>query len=501
MKKLYICCIALLLSSLSFSQLRLSVLGGPQWASVNESNSIPGWDSTTKPNYTKRTSINIGLLADVPIGESGRWFLQPGVFYSGKGRKYAQVNDTVTAAISDTLLYNNNFYTNYIDIPVSIAHKFPLGKKSSFLVSAGPYLALFFNGKNTIETRAYSTNKFNKEEINIDAGKATNKVKTSDFGVNVRAGFELGSILLTAFYSQGFTNFYTASYDGTFKHRVIGASVGFGLTKAQARKPKDRDKDGVPDVQDLCPTIAGTVATNGCPDADNDGIADANDKCPQLAGLPKYSGCPIPDTDKDGINDEEDKCPEMAGLPKYNGCPIPDSDGDGINDEADQCPDKAGTPDFNGCPIPDSDGDGLNDKEDKCPQEAGSKENNGCPEIKKEIVEKVNYAAKNIFFDLNSDKILQKSFDALNEVAEILKENSALRLSIEGHSDNAGKANYNLALSQKRAEAVKAYLIAQGIDPGRLAAQGFGQEKPIADNKTSQGRAQNRRVELKLEQD
>lgn len=92
------------------------------------------------------------------------------------------------------------------------------------------------------------------------------------------------------------------------------------------------------------------------------------------------------------------------------------------------------------------------------------------PRNQKEIVEKVNYAAKNIFFDLNSDKILQKSFDALNEVAEILKENSALRLSIEGHSDNAGKANYNLALSQKRAEAVKAYLIAQGIDPATCRA-------------------------------
>lgn len=143
----------------------------------------------------------------------------------------------------------------------------------------------------------------------------------------------------------------------------------------------------------------------------------------------------------------------------------------------------------------------MNDKEDKCPTEAGTRENNGCPEIKKEIVEKVNFAARNIFFDLNSDKILVKSFSSLNEVALILRNNPALRLFVEGHSDNIGNPSYNLALSQKRAEAVKDYLVKQGIDISRMSAIGFGQERPIADNKTAAGKAQNRRVELKLAQD
>ena len=79
--------------------------------------------------------------------------------------------------------------------------------------------------------------------------------------------------------------------------------------------------------------------------------------------------------------------------------------------------------------------------------------------------------------------------------------NPTLRLSVEGHSDNMGKPASNLSLSQKRAEAVKNYLAQNGIDANRLEAKGFGQEKPVADNSTPEGRAANRRVELKLSQE
>jgi OOP family OmpA-OmpF porin len=233
-------------------------------------------------------------------------------------------------------------------------------------------------------------------------------------------------------------------------------------------------------------------------DRDGDGILDNVDQCPDQFGYAKYQGCPIPDTDKDGINDEEDKCPTVAGFAKYQGCPVPDTDKDGINDEEDKCPTVAGVARYQGCPVPDTDNDGVNDEEDRCPTLAGTSENGGCPEVKKEIVARVTHAAKNIFFATNSARLLQTSNKALNEVARIMNEDPALKLDIDGHTDNTGKAGYNLSLSQNRANSVKTYLVRKGVDSTRLHATGYGRTKPKASNKTPKGRAMNRRVEMKL---
>lgn len=238
----------------------------------------------------------------------------------------------------------------------------------------------------------------------------------------------------------------------------------------QAEPPKDRDNDGIVDSLDACPDVAGIAALQGCPDKDGDGIADKNDKCPDIAGLARYEGCPIPDTDKDGINDEEDKCKDVPGVARYQGCPVPDTDKDGINDE-----------------------------EDKCPNLSGVKENQGCPLIAEEIKKKVDYAAKNIYFNTGSAKLLNKSFKGLNEVVKIMKDNPDLKLTIDGHTDNVGKPEKNQVLSENRAAAVKKYLAGKGIEESRLTSAGHGQDQPIADNKSAKGRAQNRRVELKLD--
>lgn len=233
-------------------------------------------------------------------------------------------------------------------------------------------------------------------------------------------------------------------------------------------------------------------------DRDGDGITDDIDQCPDVAGLAKYNGCPVPDTDKDGINDEEDKCPTVPGMAKYNGCPVPDTDKDGINDEEDKCPTVAGVARYQGCPVPDTDNDGVNDEDDKCPTIAGTRENNGCPEVKEEIVKKMEYAAKRIYFITGSAKLSSKSNAALGEVVKILNDDKDLKLSIEGHTDNVGKDEYNQTLSEKRAASVRTYLVTKGVDESRLTSAGFGEMQPIADNKTAAGRSKNRRVVMKL---
>jgi len=256
----------------------------------------------------------------------------------------------------------------------------------------------------------------------------------------------------------------------------------------------DRDSDGIADKDDSCPDVAGLAAFKGCPDSDGDGIADKDDRCPDLKGSAELKGCP--DSDKDGIADLDDKCPNTIAGYKVDatGCPM-DNDKDGIVNEEDACPDKAGNIAMKGCP--DTDGDGVADNEDRCPTVKGNIANKGCPEIAVEDVKKITQIASKIFFETNSDVLKVASLAQLDELSEILKRYEAANLIIEGHADSQGEDAYNLALSQKRTESVKTYLMGKGIMESRLTAIGYGESKPIADNNTSLGRAKNRRVELK----
>jgi outer membrane protein OmpA-like peptidoglycan-associated protein len=204
----------------------------------------------------------------------------------------------------------------------------------------------------------------------------------------------------------------------------------------------------------------------------------------------------VKDTDGDGVPDETDACPDVKGLAAMKGCP--DTDGDGITDKDDKCPGEKGLIKYNGCPIPDTDKDGINDEEDKCKDVAGVASNMGCPEIAAATVERINKAASSIFFATGSAKLLAKSNIALNNVVAVLKANPDYKIDINGYTDNQGNADKNRALSEARAAAVSDYFVKKGIDAGRLSSAGFGDENPVADNKTAAGRAKNRRVELKL---
>ena len=278
----------------------------------------------------------------------------------------------------------------------------------------------------------------------------------------------------------------------------------------------DRDGDGIKNGPDKCPDTPedadGFEDDDGCPDLDDDkdGIADTDDECrtepEDTDGFEDANGCPDPDNDQDGVLDGEDNCPVVPGTPDLQGCP--DTDGDGFMDDEDQCPedaeDKDGFEDDDGCPEHDNDGDGFLDAEDKCPGEPevinGVDDDDGCPDEGESKVrvtaEKIEILEK-VFFDSGRATIQGRSFDVLNQVASVMRSQRQIRLlRVEGHTDSRGNDDANLELSQRRADAVKVYLEGRGIDAGRLQAVGYGETKPIADNDSSAGRADNRRVEF-----
>ncbi len=255
--------------------------------------------------------------------------------------------------------------------------------------------------------------------------------------------------------------------------------------------PPDTDKDGIADVQDKCPKKPGVASGQGCPDADGDGIVDSKDRCKLVKGQAKFQGCK--DTDGDGVGDPDDKCVDSKGPADNEGCPR-DTDKDGIIDREDRCPKQKGPKQHKGCP--DRDGDGIADVDDKCPTIKGVKEEQGC--LPKAVAEKFSGTFEGIYFKTGSAKIRKKSFPILDEAIILLGEWPELRVRIEGHTDDRGRDEKNLKLSQERADAVKAYFVEHGLKADRFESIGYGETKPIGDNKTRDGRAANRRIEINV---
>jgi outer membrane protein OmpA-like peptidoglycan-associated protein len=249
-------------------------------------------------------------------------------------------------------------------------------------------------------------------------------------------------------------------------------------------------------------------------DPDGDGIAGPADKCPNVAedrdGFQDEDGCPDPDNDNDGIPDLRDRCmnePEdKDGYDDDDGCPDPDNDSDGVLDAKDKCPnepeDRDGYQDEDGCPDPDNDDDGIVDARDKCPNEPETKNNyqddDGCPDEVPAAVKRFTGIIEGIFYKTGSADILPNSYPMLDRAVRVLQEYADVNLEISGHTDNRGSASYNHDLSQRRAESVRMYFLARGINPARLTSIGYGFDRPIASNRTASGRAKNRRTEFRL---
>jgi outer membrane protein OmpA-like peptidoglycan-associated protein len=283
--------------------------------------------------------------------------------------------------------------------------------------------------------------------------------------------------------------------------------------------PQDQDHDGIKDNVDRCPKdpedLDNFQDQDGCPDPDNDndGIPDLKDKCPNdpedKDGFYDGDGCPDLDNDKDGSPDLKDQCPNVAedldGHQDDDGCPDFDNDNDGVPDSVDKCmtnpEDRDGFKDEDGCPDLDNDEDGVPDSVDKCRDTKGVPENQGCPmpvveKPKPKEIQRGRVVLRGVNFEFSSAVLTGDSYAILEQVFESLKEWPEVKIEIRGHTDNVGSDDANRKLSQRRAESVRDYLISRGIDPWRLQAVGFGETDPIAENKTAEGRALNRRVEL-----
>jgi outer membrane protein OmpA-like peptidoglycan-associated protein len=277
--------------------------------------------------------------------------------------------------------------------------------------------------------------------------------------------------------------------------KILDLYGGLKLPIIQTKR-KDTDGDGILDRNDLCKKVPGIPEKMGCPpaekakqelenvvlkkDSDDDGVMDEDDDCPQKAGTKENNGCPIADKDKDGIPDDKDKCPEEAGEVTNNGCPLVDEKDDKDSNEVSN----------------DKDGDKIADDKDACPNVAGSVANNGCPITLKEV-EAFRQDVREIYFNSGSSLVNLNSAERLKSAMKVMNKFPDIYWIIEGHTDSAGSAYSNQRLSEARAESVKLFFIKNGIEQSKISSMGYGELRPQTTNATANGRAKNRRVEIR----
>lgn len=368
----------------------------------------------------------------------------------------------------------------YIPLHARAVLNFPAGEHVGFLLGAG-----------------YSYSRF-------DDG-----YDFSDHGPSGNAGMRLGLGEMTSIRIDVYVDYVPSPDNGAKENWHWGIQPGLSfMLGGRDTGPRDRDADGVPDDVDECrDTPEGDrVDARGCTvrDADGDGVFDDADACPDTPSGDRVDakGCSLPkDADGDGVTDDVDACADTPAGEQVDekGCPLPkDADGDGVTDDVDACADTpTGTQvDERGCPR-DTDGDGVSDADDRCPSTPSGVEvdGEGCqvlfePTRKTLILEGVN-------FETGSATLTSEAQAILDGVAEALVAHDTIRVQVTGHTDNTGGRALNQRLSRDRAESVRQYLVSKGVPEDRLTARGMGPDEPVASNRTAEGRAQNRRVELR----
>jgi len=236
-------------------------------------------------------------------------------------------------------------------------------------------------------------------------------------------------------------------------------------------------------------------------DDDNDGVINELDQCRSTPLNVKVDKCGCaPDNDCDGIKDYQDKClgyPTSQHIVDKTGCPK-DSDSDGVADFEDNCPFTASgfSVDKMGCPA-DTDQDGILDDKDICSNTPNDMkiDKHGC------LVKfnKLKIDPLSINFSLDSSEIPLKYYGQMEEISKILKYYPQTEARIDAYTDDIGPSDYNLKLSEQRAQKVKSFFIDTfGLNPVKLKVIPHGESDPIADNSTEEGRQKNRRVIITL---
>jgi len=405
------------------------------------------------------------------------------------------------------------------NVGASLEYYFPSHAKGNIGLMAFGQTG-FVDGRIPPSEVTYPTDRFHTK-IDLLGGGIFYTISINDV-IYPRASFGLSNIWFTAKAGDGQELPYNST--GTYSRYMLAFNgnlgVRFMLTKNMSinldggiivGKNDYLDNVKVGNSNDMLYTANAGISYyfGRLKDSDGDGVPDSRDMCPNTPLNVKVDefGCPL-DSDGDGVPDYLDKCPNTPTGVKVDatGCPL-DSDGDGVPDYLDKCPN---TPtgvkvDVNGCPL-DSDGDGVPDYLDKCPNTpmGVQVDADGCP-IKKETViivqpKEIESVVLNgdANFEFNKSVLLPNAYPVLDSLVSTMLKHHDYKWEIGGYTDGIGSVNYNIKLSQRRAQAVVDYLVSKGVKNNKLKVTGYGKANPIATNDTPEGRSMNRRVEIKV---